>query len=262
MHFLILLMLPYLKYYFSALNKYKVHSPFVFDFLNEILEDDRIYYSFGVIENYRRNLLGNASKINNNGKAPTINQLTKSKSISDKIGQLLFKTVHLYKPNTILSIGSNLGIASLYQGMPNSKAQLVSLESSIPIAQQTTHFIKQLGIKNIQLKAGNLGEVLPPTLKELTSIDQVYFNDFWGMKSTSNYFKTCAAYFNPNTVFIFREPYASEDSLAFWQKIKAHEKVKLSIDLYDLGFLFFRSEQKEAAHYQLIEYWKKPWVVF
>lgn len=255
-------MLPYLKYYFSALNKYKVHSPFVFEFLNEILEDDRFYHSFGVIENYRRNLLGNPAKINSNGHTFTINQFTKTKSISTKIGELLFKTVHLYKPNSILSLGTNLGIASLYQAMPNSKAKLVTLEPSTPLAQQTTSFLKQLGIKNIQVTAGDLAEILPQTLKKLAPLDQVYFNDFWGIESTLNYFKTCTTHFNPNTIFIFREPYKSKERLEFWQIIKAHEKVKLSIDLYDLGFLFFRSEQKEVAHYQLIEYWKKPWVVF
>jgi len=240
-------MLPYLKYYFSALNKYKVHSPFVFEFLNEVLEDDRYYHSFGVIENYRRNLLGNASKINRNGNVLTINQLTKSKSISAKLGALLFKTVHLYKPKTILSIGTNLGIASLYQATPNSKAQLINLETSIPLAQQTTFFLKQLGIKNIQVTGGSITEVLPSVLKKLTTIDQVYFNDFWGTELTTNYFDTCSSYFTPNTIFIFREPYASDERLAFWQTIKAHNKVKLSIDLYDLGFLFFRSEQKERV---------------
>jgi len=255
-------MLPYLKYYFSALNKYKVHSPFVFEFLKEVLEDDRFYHSFGLIENYRRNLLGNASKINFKEYAVSINQLTKSKSISTKIGEILFKTVHLYKPNALLSIGTNLGIASLYQATPNSKTSLVTLETSIPIAQQTTSFLKQLGVKNIQIKAGNIAEILPTTLKELTTIDQVYFNDFWGTEATIKYFETCSTFFNPNTIFIFREPHASEQRLDFWQTIKAHKKVKLSIDLYDLGFLFFRSEQKEVAHYQLIEYWKKPWVIF
>lgn len=255
-------MLTYLKYYFSALNKYKVHSPFVFEFLNEVLEDDRFYHSFGVIENYRRNLLGNASTINSNGTAITINQLTKVKSISPKIGALLFKTVHLYKPNTILSVGTNLGIAGLYQATPNSKAQVINLETSVPIGQQTTSFLKQLGVKNIQVEAGTITKKLSSTLKELTTLDQVFFNDFWGIKETLNYFETCAERFNENSIFILRAPYASDDSHDFWQKIKAHKNVKLSIDLYDLGFLFFRSEQKEVAHYQLIEYWKKPWVVF
>jgi hypothetical protein len=38
--------------------------------------------------------------------------------------------------------------------------------------------------------------------------------------------------------------------------------VKLSIDLYDLGFLFLRSEQKEVAHFKLIESRKKPWAIY
>jgi len=255
-------MLPYLKYYFAALNKYKVHSPFVFEFLNEVLEDDRFYHSFGFIESYRRNLLGNVSAIKMEGQSTTINQLTKAKSISSKIGEILFKAVHLYKPTTILSVGTNLGIACLYQATPNSKAQLISISTAVPIAKRTNTFIKQLGIQNIQVKAGSIPENLTLSLKKLKSPDWVYFNGFWGKDSTLDYFETCLTDSGTNTVFVFRTPYKSEESIAFWQTVKAHKKVKLSIDLYDLGFLFFRSEQKEVAHYQLIEYWKKPWVVF
>lgn len=255
-------MLPYLKYYFSALNKYKVHSPFVFEFLNEILEDDRFYHSFGIIENYRRNLLGNGSKINASGKEQTINQLAKAKNISNKIGEFLFKTVHLYKPKTILTVGANLGIASLYQATPNSKAKLVAIEPSVSIAQQTNTFFKQLGIQNIEIKAGNIREHLALSLKKMPVLDFIYFNDFWGKDTTFAYFETCLSSCNPNSVFVIRSPYDSAESIAFWEAAKTHKKVKLSIDLYDLGFLFFRSEQKEVAHYQLIEYWKKPWVVF
>lgn len=239
-----------------------MHSPFVYEFLNEVLEDDRLYHSFGIIENYRRNLLGNTSKISQADTNLTISQLAKTKSITTKIGELLFKTVHLYKPKTILNIGVNLGIASLYQATPNSTAQLIAIETSSSVALRTNSFLKQLGIQNIQIKAGNIGEQLAQSMKNLTRTDFIYFNDFWGKDTTYKYFETCLERCNADTVFVIRTPHASEENNAFWQAAKTHISVKLSIDLFDLGFLFFRSEQKEVAHYQLIEYWKKPWVVF
>ena len=44
------LLLRYIKYYFQAETKYQVHSPFVFEFALNVLEDDREYYAFQTVE--------------------------------------------------------------------------------------------------------------------------------------------------------------------------------------------------------------------
>jgi hypothetical protein len=36
-----------LGYYFSAKNIYNVHSPFVYQFMKEVMDDKRGYYAFG-----------------------------------------------------------------------------------------------------------------------------------------------------------------------------------------------------------------------
>lgn len=255
-------MQAYLKYYFSALTKYKVHSPFVFKFVTDIFEDERFYHFMGVIENYRRNLLGTSDKINTETGISTVNQIVKKQAVSSKIGEILFKTVHEYKPNTILELGTNLGIATLYQATAESSNQIITLEEDTAIAAATQSYFKRLGTRNIELMSGKINENLSNALKKLETIEHLFFNDFWGYKDSLAYFETCMPYLVSNTVFIFRTPYANEDSVKFWNEIKQHPNVKLSLDIYDLGFLFFRSEQKEVAHYSLIESWKKPWMVY
>ncbi|MEM1120737.1 MAG: hypothetical protein AAGJ18_09830 [Bacteroidota bacterium] len=244
------------------MTKYKIHSPFVFDFVNNIFEDERYYHFMGVIENYRRNLLGISDQIATTNGFKTVNQLVKSKSISAEVGAILFKTVHEYQPNTILELGTNLGIATLYQATVDSTAKVVTLEEDEQIATKTKAYFKRLGTRNIELVGGNVEQQLPKILKKLETIEHLYFNTFWGTAQTLAYFEQCQPYFVPNTVFVFRAPYANTESLAVWQKLQQHPKVKLSLDVYNLGFLFFRSEQKEVAHYALIESWKKPWMIY
>lgn len=253
---------PYLKYYFSASTKYQVHSPFVFEFLTDIFEDDRFYHFMGFIENYRRNLLGTGDKIAINNQTKTINQLVKQLSIQPKVGTILFKTVHQYKPNTLLEIGDSLGIAALYQATPNPQVPLVSIMPNTTLADTTAQYFKRLGTRNIQLLVGDIAKNIPTALQQLNTIEQLFFNGFWGKAATLSYFETCLAKMPLNAVFIFRTPYASEATQAFWETIKKHKKVRLSIDIYDLGFLFFRSEHKEVAHYKIIESWKKPWAIY
>lgn len=253
---------PYLNYYFSASTKYQVHSPFVFEFLSDVFEDDRFYHFMGVIENYRRNLLGIGDKLTINQETKTINQLTKNYAIQPKVGEILFKTVHKYKPATLLEIGNSLGIAALYQATPNSAATLLTITSNNTICDTTKKYLQRLGTKNIQLLSGNITDNLPTALRQLNTVEHLFFNGFWGKTATLSYFEACLAQMPLNAVFIFRAPYASKESQAFWERVKKHEKVRLSIDIYDLGFLFFRSEQKEVAHYQIIESWKKPWALY
>jgi len=252
----------YLQYYWSALTKYKIHSPFVFDFVNTIFEDGRYYHFMGVIENYRRNLMGSGDTITTSEGAKTVNHLVKTKAINHRIGALLFKTVHEYKPDTILELGTNLGIATLYQATVNSTAKVLTLEEDLGIATKTKEYFKRLGTRNIELTSGKIDQQLSKVLQKLETVEHLFFNDFWGETTTLAYFEQCLPYVVPNTVFVFRAPHSNEVSLSCWRKLQQHPSVKLSLDVYDLGYLFFRSEQKEVAHYALIESWKKPWMVY
>ncbi|NNE28733.1 MAG: SAM-dependent methyltransferase, partial [Saprospiraceae bacterium] len=46
----------FFKYYRRAKTKYDIHSPFIFDFVQEVLEDERQYYAFSDLENLRNRL--------------------------------------------------------------------------------------------------------------------------------------------------------------------------------------------------------------
>ena len=47
--------------------------------------------------------------------------------------------------------------------------------------------------------------------------------------------------------------------VSLWQEWKKLDKVTIAIDLYDLGLLFFRKEQRQKVDYTLIDSLKKPW---
>ena len=115
----------FIKFFFAAKTKYKVHSPFVFKFIEQVLEDTREFYAFDQIEAVRKLLLQNKKIINVSDfgagsvklKAPQrkIKAIAKSALSSPLFCRILFRTVNYYKPKTILEIGTSLGISSLYQ---------------------------------------------------------------------------------------------------------------------------------------------------
>lgn len=47
----------FLNFYRQAATKYQLHSPFVFELANAVLEDTRWYYAFRDVEALRRRML-------------------------------------------------------------------------------------------------------------------------------------------------------------------------------------------------------------
>ena len=54
----------YIKHLLQAKNEHSLHSPFVFEFYNNCLKSKSQYYRFKEIENLRKLLLKDQSKIN------------------------------------------------------------------------------------------------------------------------------------------------------------------------------------------------------
>lgn len=73
----------------------------------------------------------------------------------------------------------------------------------------------------------------------------VLFDGNHQFEPTMAYFEQCLPYINNNTLFIFDDIYWSDEMKQAWTQIKAHPQVSVTIDLFKLGLVFFRKEQKK-----------------
>lgn len=62
-------------------------------------------------------------------------------------------------------------------------------------------------------------------------------------EATLQYFEACLKKTNEDSIFVFDDIHWSSGMTAAWNKIKAHPQVSISIDLFQLGILFFRKGQ-------------------
>ncbi len=250
-------LLKYLQFYLKASTKYQVHSPFVYDFVENVLEDKRQYYFFKTIEQYRKLISKDSQKIMKE-RRQTIGDLASARGIDKTNGQLLFRLVHHYKPASALLIGTFPGVAALYQSTPSYKMQVVALESDNTIAQPLQHYFKEIGAKNIHLQVGEI-DVLTKTLAQSpSSLPYIYLKALPSKEVAKELLLNCTV----NGCLVIEKPYADDQRFTFWNWLKAHELVTLSMDTFHLGFVFFRKEQKEKAHYKLIPSAYKPWSLF
>lgn len=262
----------YLKYYFIADTKYQVHSPFVFDFALNVLEDDREFYSFTTVEHLRNILERNSTKVqttdfgagstSGNQKAKTIGSIAKNAASKRWQCQTLFRLVNFYKPKTMLEMGTSLGISTIYQASAALNAKFISLEGDPQIAKLANYHLEEMKIKNVDLRVGKFEDTMHLALSDLGKLDYVFVDGNHRLKPTLDYFESLLEFAHNETVFVFDDIHWSDEMESAWEKIKAHPRVTISIDLFHMGVVFIRKEKKVKEHYLLCPLSWKPWKSF
>jgi predicted O-methyltransferase YrrM len=72
--------------------------------------------------------------------------------------------------------------------------------------------------------------------------DLVFFDGNHKKEPTLSYFEQCLPHIHPGTIFLFDDIHWSAGMEEAWNIIRNHPKVRVSIDLYHLGIVFFREE--------------------
>jgi len=241
----------YFHYLLKATNKHQIHSPFVYNLYTNIIKEDNSYYLFQNIESVRSKMLLSKEKIEVTdygtgiSKKRSLRLIAKNSLKSAKSGRLLFRMVNHFQPQTILELGTSLGITSSYLASANSSSKLITIEGSPETAKIAESNFKLLKLRNIKLVIGVFDDVLESELKKLNSVDFVFFDGNHRLKPTLTYFEQCLKYAHENSVFIFDDIHWSNEMEIAWNKIKAHHRVTLSIDLFEMGLIFFRKEQEK-----------------
>jgi predicted O-methyltransferase YrrM len=261
-------LLDYLIFWFSASNAHGLHSPFVFQLYNQVIASDKEYYCFREIEELRWQLsldktyleindLGAGSKVLTSHQR-SISQIINTSTSEPKVAQLIFKLIDFFQPQTILELGTCLGLTTLYmyEAMP-SKSIIYTFEGSKELAEKAesiaTQYIKnkvEQTEKKIKTVIGNLDETLLKTITEVDKLDFVFFDANHRQAPTLQYFEICLAKAHENSVFVFDDIYWSMEMKAAWQQIQAHPRVKVTVDLFALGLVFF-TEKQAKQHFKL-----------
>tara|TARA_B110000858_G_scaffold117446_1_gene134045 strand:+ start:50 stop:658 length:609 start_codon:yes stop_codon:yes gene_type:complete len=150
------------------------------------------------------------------------NELLKNKKIknSHKKAKILLKLIHYFKPKNNLEITRSLDLAVIKHAM-NSRNTCVTTIANTPT------------------------EISEVTLNR--KFDCIYFHK---NQITLKTFNTCLKTINNNSFFIFNDIYESSETIKNWSSIKNHPKVKVSLDLFYFGVIFFRKEQAKE-HFKI-----------
>ncbi|WP_207492444.1 O-methyltransferase [Aridibaculum aurantiacum] len=257
------LLKKYLHYYATASNSkgHGMHSPFVFQFITQLLNDKNKPVAFEKIEQLRRQLKQDdrVLQIEDFGAGSTVTKSNTRKvgSIARtalkpaKYGQLMHRMVKYYSSATVVELGTSLGLTSSYLASANPATKVFTMEGSGKVAKVALENFKKLGLQNIELVQGNFDETLEPLLQRLPVIDLGFVDGNHRKEPTIRYFEMLLTKANEYSIFIFDDIHWSKEMEEAWHYIQHHSSVTLTIDLFFIGIVFFRKEQLIPQHFAI-----------
>ncbi len=249
----------YLQYKFHAKDEHSIHSPFVYTLYTEVINTTHNYYAFDELNKIRKKLLNNqqtievvdlgagSKKMSNTRK---IADITKYSVVNKKYGELLFRLINYFKPETVLELGTSLGLSALYIAQAAPKANIVTIEGCPNTHAFAKTLIANAGIKNVEAINFSFDDFFKTQFQN-KKFDLVYIDGNHTYQATINYFNELLKYTNENSVLIFDDIYWTPDMTRAWEEIKSNPAVTLSIDLFKVGLIFFRKENKQKEHFCL-----------
>lgn len=254
------LLKKFIRYYFTSSNGkgHGIHSPFVFDFIKNVLNDKTESAVFKSIEERRKALLQNRTLIKvqdfgaGSGVIKTHERIVADIAASSlkpkKYAQLLFRIIKYYRPVNIVELGTSFGTTAAYLAKA-SAAKVYTLEGDPSIAGIASDTFKTLNIENAELITGAFSKTLPKLLENIKRVGFAFIDGNHKKIPTLLYYDELLKYSDSSTIFIFDDIHWSTEMEEAWDAIKLHNAVTLTIDLFFIGIVLFRKDFKVKQHF-------------
>src|SRR6202012_3504089 len=186
--------------------------------------------------------LGAGSHVNNN-RQKKISDIARNALKPPPLAQLIYRIAAFMQPENIIELGTCLGITTVYLQKAAPAAKVYTLEGCPETARIAGETFKKDSLDSIHQVVGNFNDTLPGVIDSLQQLDFVFVDGNHQKEATLNYFEWCLPKVHEDTVLIFDDIYWSDGMKAAWGQIKAHPQVSVTVDLFWIGLVFFKTGQ-------------------
>lgn len=250
-------LIAYIKFLLKSTNQHGVHSPFVYNFVTKCLYDKKKYNSHSDLKSYRSQLLeskeileikdfGAGSKLLSANKRK-VSKMVNMSSSSFKDTKLLYRISQYFKFKNTLELGTSLGVGTQALALGSPCNQITTIEGCPNTFRFSKSKFKELHLSNIICINSDFKTAISQ-LQEKT-FDCIFFDGHHKKEATLEYFNLLISKAQNDSVFIFDDIYWSKDMTEAWKEIIEDRIVTVSIDAFNLGFVFFRKEQPKQHFY-------------
>ena len=255
-----------------------VHSPYLFEWVRMVMMDKNAYYIWGEIERCREKMLrderelefvdyGSAIKsrsLENGSKTACRLEFRDMRRVCDiarrslakrKYAQMLSRLVNWlgashrlengsgtaysleFRGLTIVELGTSLGVTTAYMAAMDSRNRVVTFEGCEAVANIAKENWKALNINNIECRIGKID--VEQLAQDIEHLDVAFIDANHTYEGTCKYFDVLAGKVREKSVIVVDDIHHSEEMEEAWKAICADERVTSTIDLYQMGLVFF-----------------------
>ncbi len=242
-----------IKYILLSRHKrgHGIHSPYVYDTINNVLRNKVPEQILETINSARRDMRKNSAVIPvtdlGTGSVYTssayrkISDIARRSSVSNPYGRVLYNLARINNGNDILELGTSLGISTLYLGLGAADSDIITIEGCSRLARVARENFKRCGSGNITVMEGDFEDHLQKLNDGRYSPSLVFVDGNHSKEPVLRYFSLLKELLTPDSVIVFDDiNYSSEMSEA-WNEIKSDPQVSVSIDIFRMGLVFFRT---------------------
>lgn len=244
------------RHQLCAKDLHSLHSPFVFEFYQEVV---RFPYNFSLYEvlEEERNLLMNDDSIirfeeagaGGRGGDRKISAIASSSLMPFDKAAFLLRLCHWLKPEITIELGTSLGLTSAY--LSAASGEVVTFEASSQLCHKAEALWKKRNLHNIRLIRGKIEETLPVFLSQQRGLCNLAVMDANHQYAAAvQQFQLLKAARSENACIVLDDIYWSAGMTRAWNVIRQDPEVAVSIDFFHLGLVFFRPDFPKQ-HYAL-----------
>ena len=261
----------YLKHQLTARHTggHGIHSPYLFEWVRMVMADDNSYYAWAQIEEIREQLLRDEREVTfvdyGSGRALSsspadanrrlVKDIAKGSLAQKKYAQMLARLVrwlgsanpqYLSKRKedrglNIVELGTSLGVTTAYLATMNKGDKVLTFEGCNAVAEIAKENWKLLEINNIEC---HVGEVTEESLRLAVvdlqgGLDVAFIDANHTYEGTKSYFNVLAEKVHEKTVIVVDDIHYNQAMEKAWMEICADERVTSTMDLYQMGMVFF-----------------------
>lgn len=240
----------YIKYLFCSRHwrGYGVHSPFAFELVTRVIEEDLPYYKYGLVERVRKSQKMSKRPLVVDGRESQLRDLVAG-NVDPAYAQLLFRLVNRYKARNVVETNMRTGIASMYLAAPDSKVKVTTFGNEKALNELALHYMKETGFRNVRVVQGTAEEKLQEVMGELDTLDLLFVNDCASGSDLDDRIGVCMPKTASQTIFVVEGIYANESMTASWKRLQADSRVRVTVDLFRYGLVFFKDNLQKEDYY-------------
>lgn len=239
----------FLQFLWFSKNQHAVHSPFIYNFITKCLYAKPLKSTSKQLKHYRKAILKSQSLIEmtdigeGSQRFQTgtreVSAVAKNAGMGWHQSKLMHKIVNYFNVKKTLELGTSVGLGSLAMSINQSQNQIDSVEACSNTAEFAEHYFKSKYLNNIKTYNTNFQSFLNQLASNKT-YDLIYLDGHHQKRATLQYFKQLKKHIHEDSLIILDDIYWSKDMQEAWQTILKDKDVKVSIDLYFWGILFFK----------------------